>query len=340
LLGTNNHMNELEILRLNNLVLLNNQEIERLKIDNDFSITNLNETIAYFQDSTIHLNETISIYQALIVQLYDSLLILQTTSNGSPSLTNTSNDFLNKYFDDQIPLPNNSFSFVLSKLFFHEVPDYYDRSDQHNSHAILDISEFKYWGTTSNMQSKSSNRLKDYVYSLRSNSFHSKLPTIEVLKNKLFTIKYNEGSEESFLFNTSSSSPTVESNQRRILQIELATEDVDGSNDKSQDIIWDFFVIEDECYLALSLKQLNRLNVKLLSWNKIWTDYNEYNYDSDLYNQSNVVDLYGYSNDELDFNGRTTGEGIYLSINKYNSTASYFLNLDKIIFLFKLQELE
>ena len=42
LLGSANEVNEIEISRLSNLVVINNQEIERLQSDYDNEITNLN----------------------------------------------------------------------------------------------------------------------------------------------------------------------------------------------------------------------------------------------------------------------------------------------------------
>ena len=71
--------------------------------------------------------------------------------------------------------------------------------------------------------------------------------------------------EELFQFDLSQSTHTVDfnvkqiesednNNQRKILQIELANEEVkaDGSNNTAKDIVWRFFAIENECYVAIT----------------------------------------------------------------------------------------
>ena len=59
LLVSTNDMNEIEISRLNNLVLTNNQEIERLQSDLDIKIATLDETILNYQDSIVQLQESV-----------------------------------------------------------------------------------------------------------------------------------------------------------------------------------------------------------------------------------------------------------------------------------------
>jgi hypothetical protein len=111
------------------------------------------------------------------------------------------------------------------------------------------------------------------------------------------------------LFNVKQTQSEDNNNQRKILQIELANEEVeaDGSNNTAKDIVWRFFAIENECYLALTLGQLNRLNLKLFS-----DDY-----------------YYEYAK---------TGEGIYLSRNKdLFMDGSYYIDPREIIYLFKLK---
>jgi hypothetical protein len=169
----------------------------------------------------------------------------------------------------------------------------------------------------------------NYVISKNSDYFNSKLPKIEVLKNKLFTIKYNDGSEESFLFNVKQIESEDNNNQRKILQIELANEEVkaDGSNNTAKDIVWRFFAIENECYLALTLGQLNRLNLKLISVDKGLEAYSETRQTIDF--TSDYRSYYKYT---------TTGEGLYLSRNKdLFMDSSKYINPEKIIYLFKLK---
>lgn len=163
------------------------------------------------------------------------------------------------------------------------------------------------------------------------------MPKIEILNNKLFTIKYNDGSEESFLFNVKQMKSGDNNNQRKILQIELANEAVkaDGSNNTAKDIVWRFFAIENECYLALTLGQLRRLNLKLNSVDDEGLG---------LEVQNHVTSPYEllYLKTNYEFNGcrgcTTTGEGIYLSRNKdLFMASSKYINPKDIIYLFKLK---
>jgi hypothetical protein len=194
---------------------------------------------------------------------------------------------------------------------------------------ILEANAFTYWGVKPNVMITDGTNFNNYVISKNSDYFNSKLPKIEVLKNKLFTIKYNDGSEESFLFNVKQIESEDNNNQRKILQIELANEEVkaDGSNNTAKDIVWRFFAIENECYLALTLGQLNRLNLKLISVDKGLEAYSETRQTIDF--TSDYRSNYKYT---------TTGEGLYLSRNKdLFMDSSKYINPEKIIYLFKLK---
>ena len=317
LLEQKNKTNEVEISRINELILKNENERKRIISENKIGISKLNE---------------------IIITLKDSISSVQSSSNVvSTSTTLNSNDFLNKYYFDQIPLPNNSFSLVLSKLVYGD-----KRSDNNYSYnddnyqgaverlpEILDANAFTYWGVKPNVMITDGTNFNNYVISKNSDYFNSKLPKIEVLKNKLFTIKYNDGSEESFLFNVKQIESKDNNNQRKILQIELANEEVkaDGSNNTAKDIVWRFFAIENECYLALTLGQLNRLNLKLFSVNQGLMAYSQY-YERNQF----VTSFQSY------YKSTTTGEGIYLSRNKdLFMDSSKYINPEEIIYLFKLK---
>ena len=303
----------------------NENERKRIISENEIEISKLNEIIIYLKGSI-----PTSIW------------------------TSDKNDFLNKYYFDQIPLPNNSFSLVLSKLVYGEKKsnnnNSYDNDngyDNDNSYdndvykgaverlpEILDPNKFTYWGVNPNVKITYGTNLNNYVISKNSDYFNSKLPKIEILKNKLFTIKYNDGSEESFLFNVKQMKSGDNNNQRKILQIELANEAVkaDGSNNTAKDIVWRFFAIENECYLALTLGQLNRLNLKLISVDDEGLG---------LEVQNNFTELH-YLKTSYDFKNCykciTTGGEIYLSRNKdLFMESSKYINPKDIIYLFKLK---
>ena len=344
LLEQNNKTNQVEISRINELIVKN--EIKRKEIisANIIAISKLNETILTLKDSISSVQSSnqneieISKLNEIILTLRDSISSVQSSSNVvSTSTTYNSNDFLNSYYFDQIPLPNNSFSLKLSKLVYGD-----KRNDKKNSYdddnyniigedgdnnngfvkrlpEILDPNAFTYWGLSPNTKISQGSNLNNYLISKNSDYLNTKLPKIEILKNKLFTIKYNDGSEESFLFNVKKIESEDNNNQRKILQIELANEEVkaDGSNNTAKDIIWRFFAIENECYLALTLEQLQRLNFQIFSFEGL-QNYN-----------------YNYSNG---YQYITTGEEICLSRNKdMFMDGSNFIDPREIIYLFKLK---
>lgn len=278
----------------------------------------------------------------------------------SSALSAQNNDFLNNYYFDQIPLPNNTFSLVLSKLVYGEKRIGDQDSEDNDKYGgavarlpeILDSNAFTYWGVKPNVMIKSGTNIISYFFSNNSDYFNLQLPKIEVLKNKLFTIKYNDGSEESFLFNVKKIESEDNNNQRKILQIELANEEVkaDGTNNTTKDIVWRFFAIENECYLALTLDQLNRLKVKLFSLEELDVYVDQVAGEMRLRKQDEnmekvedfeedleIHNLEGGYLDTYDKNITTTGKGIYLSRNKdlYMDSSKY-INPQEIIYLFKL----
>jgi hypothetical protein len=352
LLEQNNKTNQVEISRINELIVKN--EIERKKIisANIIAISKLNETILTLKDSISDIQSSnqnkisklnkiiltlkdsvssvrssnqneieISKLNETILTLRDSISSVRSSSNVfSTSTTYNRSDFLNSYYFDQIPLPNNSFSLKLSKLVYGDKINDNDNGYYDNNQGvvkrlpeILDPNAFTYWGLSPNAKIREGSNWTNYLIPKNSDYLNSKLPKIEILKNKLFTIKYNNGIEESFLFNVKQIIPEDNNNQRSVLQIELANEEVkaDGSNNTAKDIIWRFFAIENECYLALTLEQLERLNLKL--YHTRWDD--------------------GYNYEYI-----TTGEEICLSRNKdMFMDGSNYIDPREIIYLFKLK---
>jgi len=361
LLGSANDMNEIEISRLSNLVVINNQEIERLQSECDIEMANLNETILGYQasyinsqdsivqlqkalldcqvsflnsqDSVVNNQDTIVKLQNAILNCQNSIVQLQDSLSNSQTTTTPSDDFLNKYFFDQIPLPNNSFQLVLSKVVFgnkhisKDNDDYYGNDAPKNSvHYLpetLDGNAFSYWSAKPNVKVTRSSKFSDLLNLENKDYFDSKLPQIDILKNKLFTIIYNDDTEESFLFNVKESNPN---NQRKTLQIDLANEGVE--NNTSNDIVWRIFAIENECYLALTYHQLNRLKLDLypgIQYVGLGEEYKRY---------------FPHDDTHSHYNCETTGNGIYISRNKDSyMDESQNINSENLIFLLKLKEI-
>ena len=254
--------------------------------------------------------------------LRDSISNIHSSSNiissNSPS---NSSDFLNNYFFDQIPLPNNSFSLVLTKIMY-RTENNYDPSMSYSE--LLNLNAFNFWVVEPGLKRKKDRYtppeeqlgFNDIVIPKNFDYFNSKLPKIEILKNKLLTLNYNDGSEESFLFNVKQSENI---NQRKTLQFALDIEEVENDYDSRDVIFWNIWAIENECYLVLDAELLNRLKLKFLPGGVIETSYGQ------------TAEWFNYS-------GATTGDGLYLSRKKdvFMETSAY-VSPSNLTFLFKLQ---
>ena len=256
--------------------------------------------------------------------LRDSISSIHSSSNiissNSPS---NSSDFLNNYFFDQIPLPNNSFSLVLTKIMYTTEKDYNSSMPAYSE--LLNLNAFNFWVVEPGLKRKKDHRytppeeqlgFNDIVIPKNFDYFNSKLPKIEILKNKLLTLKYNDGSEESFLFNVKQSKNI---NHRKTLQFALDIEKVEDDYHSRDVIFWNIWAIENECYLVLDAELLNRLKLKFLPGGVIET--------------SN-----GQTTDWFNYSGATTGDGLYLSRKKdvFMETSAY-VSPSNLTFLFKLQ---
>ena len=255
--------------------------------------------------------------------LRDSISSIHSSSNiissNSPS---NSSDFLNNYFFDQIPLPNNSFSLVLTKIMY-RTGNIYDPLMMSYS-ELLNLNAFNFWVVEPGLERKKDWNtppeeqlgFNDIVIPKNFDYFNSKLPKIEILKNKLLTLNYNDGSEESFLFNVKQSKNI---NHRKTLQFVLDIEEVENDYDSRDVIFWNIWAIENECYLVLDAELLNRLKLKFLPGGVVET--------SD-----------GQTRRWSSSSGATTGDGLYLSRKKdvFMETSAY-VSPSNLTFLFKLQ---
>lgn len=331
-----NKANDAEVARLISLIEKNRIETERLNEVHQKLVTELENAKSSYEKTVGQLNATITSLKDSLTS-YQSLSSIQT--EGAISDYDTAmavsrsgfkkDDFLNQYYVNQFPLTNHSFQLVLTKLIYGDVSvdddqNEYSRDDNENKGGVislpetLDVNKFTFWGIQPNKDISGEGSINSYVFSRTGAYLDAKLPTIEVLKNKLFTLKYPNGKEESFLFNIKQTENTY-NNHRKVLQIELANEDVkeDGTNSTAKDIVWRVYSIENECYLALSISQLDRLNLKLRSVSR---------------RSVNGWDDSSYYTDT------TTGEEIYISRNKDQFMAgARYVKPWELIYLFKLK---
>ncbi len=260
--------------------------------------------------------------EILISLLKDSIANLIEQSNDfattNPTYnwddeTSNRNDFLNRYFKEQFPIMNSSFNLQLSKIIYgntaYDNNNYYYHNDRYTVSQIpeiLDADHFIYWGVKPNT-ARNTKELSEHLFDSNAGYLNSKLPEIEILKNKLLTFKYKNGVEEPFLFNISNSSEEKTNNQRSKLEITLADETVEihGDRGSEKDLILPLFIIESDCYLALSDKQLQRLGIQL-------ANYSNYNIEN---------------------------ENIYITRKQDGFIKqSQFIDVENLIFLFKLHE--
>ena len=309
-------------------------------------ISKLQEEKRNVADSISRLNESITSLSKLNTILSSSKNNNEnnpwsTNNISSDTIINKSNpsDFLNKYFFELSPLMNNRFSFNLSKIIIGDVNyknrnnNYYYNDEEKGGGLslpeILNAGDFSFWTSKVSEYIDADNAGDDLkatsVLEVRERDFlNKKMPTFEILKNKLFTMQYiNKGAEESFLFNVSK---TGSNNLRDKAIINLANEEVkeDGENSRAKDIVWEIINIGDESYIALTKDQINRLNVGLSKWG----DNDNYERKSKYVN-NRYVSYYEINTDK-----------IYLSRNKDKfMNASYFINPNTCVFLFKINPL-
>lgn len=332
------------------------KKIEILKIrieQQQQQISKLQEEKRNVTDSISKLNETITSLSKLNTILSSS----NNNNENNPGPTNNinsdiiinksnPNDFLNKYFFELSPLMNNRFSFNLSKIIIGDVNyknrnnNYYDNDEEEKGGVlslpeILNAGDFSFW--TSNVSEytnpdNSRDGLKAAsVLEVREHNFlNKKMPTFEILKNKLFTMQFiNKGTEESFLFNVSK---TGSNNMRDKAIINLANEEVkaDGENSKAKDIVWEIINIGEESYIALTDDQIIRLNVELSNWGDNGNYEKKRSYEQkSKYINNRYVYYYEIDTDK-----------IYLSRNKDKFMSDgYFINPNNCIFLFKINPL-
>ncbi len=330
------------------------KKIEALR----FRIEQQQQQISKLEEEKINVTDSISKLNETITSLSKINTILNSKSNNenNPGSTininsdiiinkSNQNDFLNKYFFELSPLMNNRFSFNLSKIIIGDVNyknrnnNYYD-SDEEKGGAlslpeILNAGDFSFWTSKVSEYTDPENSrdgLKaSSVLEVRERDFlNKKMPTFEILKNKLFTMQFiNKGSEESFLFNVSK---TGSNNMRDKVIINLANEEVkaDGENSKAKDIVWEIINIGEESYIALTEDQINRLNVELSNWG----DYDNYDRKRSYERENKYV-----NNRYVSFYKINTDK-IYLSRNKDKfMNDGYFINPNTCVFLFKINPL-
>jgi hypothetical protein len=277
-----------------------------------------------------------------LFSIFSALFLLAISSINAKAQIN---DFLNSYFKNQIPLNNNTFSFSLSKVVLGQ-ESYFDgnysgRREVLNLTEYLDVSSLTYYGIYPNIQLNSRPKFDDILVKKNFEWFISKMPKIEIVRNKLVTLNYPDGKSESFLYKVSKlSSSEGNNNFRSLLKIELDAEEAtnDRENPLKGNIIWRVFVLDDDAYLALSGIQLNRLHVGLFDVGDLRTTPESMN-GIQVSNDGKTLRLIDLRTESY-LNYTTTGNGVYLARTKDKfMDGGYYLNPSEMIFLFKLNQI-
>lgn len=307
-----NKLNLSEIQKLTNLAAKTQKELERVQAEKDAVILSLKKDVLLLQDSLATLQTT-----------------LLTAAEGTPS---DPNDFLNAYFRQPFPLENNSFSLVLSKVIFGasdtNESNYYEAEEEVMSlPEILPAESFTYWGIKPKVKIMDGTKFNDFVLVQTLAYYNARLPKIQIYKNKLLTIVNKSGNEESFLITINPIEGDKANNQRSALQFNLVSEESNANQDyeRSKNLTWRFFAIDNEVYLALSYDQLKRINTELKDVDEGIEAFSEY-YDR----------LVMATSFDSDYRQTTTGNGVYLSRKKdpFMKEALY-VEPDQLIYLFK-----
>jgi hypothetical protein len=296
-------------------------EAENLKLKNELS---------KLQNDLIVVQEKIRLYSDSLSQ---SIVSPKISPNGGK-------DFLNDYFKNPFPLDNTSLRFSLRKVMLGNAShgngnyefsiftnDNWGDNDGTNVNFFLPelISDdnLSFYNTRTISGSEDWRRSVNFYYKeITSDDFSNLLPRIDIVKNKLVTLNYLFGDSEDFLFNVGEG---LNNNARRTMQLNLASESLNSEttygNGGENDIIWKVFVIEGECYIALTSQHLFRLRVAIGEFE---------DWDNEFFNHSNS------SNVPIDENSI-----FYVSRNQDDFMEKPSVNnSEDMIFLFKLIEVD
>jgi hypothetical protein len=313
-----------------NATIQSNKSFNELMLTNQNAITNLNNQINLLKDSLVN---------------------IKSFSNNKDIREYSSQDFLNNYFFNQIPLNNNSYKFLLHKVIIGNMSsqnDYSYRSDPEKPNSvyvpeILNITQLRFYKIKSNTIIEPNKEFNNYIELTDIEYFNSLLPKIEIIKNKLFVLKYPDQKEENFLFK---SEQGAANNYRKTLKIILTREDNEA---KKSDVILTLLSVDNECYLALDYNQIIEFNkfllmpgeIEVVRGNEIAPEYTFRNVRSSITNEIIEFDRHIYGNipNVIGFKDKSTeNRKVYLSRRKDQfMQEDYFLNPYELILLFKLE---
>jgi hypothetical protein len=213
-----------------------------------------------------------------------------------------------KITSDEIDDPN-------SDIEYHKIiiPEYVA-----NLPEVLDISDIEFYNSVPGRKITWESTFLDVSQKSSIDSFNACIPVFNVLKNKLFTIQHKDKEEESFVI-TAAYDTILLNNGITTLSVSLANENI---SDKSKNMLWRFFIIENKAFLALSYSQLIRLGLPLIPLNNFSNGkLSFFKCDGDRWNKPDIA-----------------GSGLYLS--RKSNPLENQLDPESSIYLFKIDILE
>jgi hypothetical protein len=258
-----------------------NNELDTKLMETERKLSDFKKMYNKANEENQNLNNVLKKAQDRIAELNDSVSMLISNSGFKDTVQinqTNGNDFLNAYFVKPSPLNDNKFKLKLKQVLIGNGGELYNtyrnlegfyidtKNDGYNQDLtfkqflpeFLDVKDMLFFGVKSGYKFSNTSKASEALYALDINKIISLLPEIEILKNKLVTFKYPDGIVENFLF---SIKEDYDNNFRKTLQINLASEEVtsDGSKNNQNDITWKLFMIENECYLMMTPRQLSRI---------------------------------------------------------------------------------
>lgn len=183
---------------------------------------------------------------------------------------------------------------------------------------IIDVSEVEFYSSIPNKALDNEFTFLDISEPSSVDSLNYNIPTFNVVKNKLLTIEYKNKEEESFVITTKYDTTNL-NNGKVTLSVSLANENI---SDKNKNILWRFFEIENNIYLALSSDQLTRLGLRLIPYES----FSLINDSREFVKYEDVIHLHG---------SPLSSNGLYLL--RKNSYGKYQLDPQNLIYLFKIE---
>lgn len=137
-----------------------------------------------------------------------------------------------------------------------------------NIPEIVDMTEIQFYQSIKGETFSAGTTFREVSKTIEADIFNKSMPEFTILNNKLLTANYASGKSESFIVQISRDS-SITNNGNYTLKVSLANEDL---TQKRKDMIWRLFRIEHEVYVALSYRQMMRLEIPLIPLNMFSTE--------------------------------------------------------------------